>query len=364
MFNPKRLAFGRRRRGWTKKRLADLTGLSTRSITAYEAGEQEPTPETLNLIAKALAFPFEFMFGDDIEEIADTSASFRSLSRMTAGQRDAALSAGALAIRLGRWIEERFQLPDPGVPNFDEYSDPEAAAECVRIEWGLGERSVRNMVHLLELHGVRVFSLAEDCKEVDAFSLWDGSKPYIFLNTKKSAERSRFDAAHELGHLVMHQHGSPMGRAAEDQANAFASAFLMPKTAVIARAPLSPSLRSIMDGKEIWGVSSVAYTYRLHKVGILTDWYYHQLARKLSAMGMRSAERGSQLSIETSQTLKKVFDDLRSSGITKTEIARQLEVYPDELDKLVFGLIMTGVRGGSEDGTPPQTRDHLRLVKS
>jgi Zn-dependent peptidase ImmA (M78 family) len=231
--------------------------------------------------------------------------------------------------------------------------------------WGIGERSIKNVVHLLELHGVRVFSLAEECREVDAFSLWDGGKPYVFLNNRKSVERSRFDAAHELGHLVLHQHGEPNGRTAEDQANAFASAFLMPKTSVIARAPQSPSLRSIMEGKEIWGVSAMAYTYRLHKVKMLSDWYYHQLSRQMSAMGFRSEEKNSRLAPETSQALKKVFDELRSSGITKTDIARQLEVFPEELDKLVFGLVMTGVRGeGDNNGGSSTARDHLRLVKS
>ncbi|MFN7962703.1 MAG: XRE family transcriptional regulator [Thermoanaerobaculia bacterium] len=363
MLNPTRLSLARRRRGLTKKRLAEAVGLSVRSLTAYEAGDQVPSEATLGVIARALMFPVGFFVGEDLEEISDASASFRALSRMTASQRDSALAAGTLARRFGRWIEERYELPEPSVPNLDEFNEPEVVAQHVRLAWGLGERPISNMVHLMELHGVCVFSLVEECREVDAFSLWDGARPYVFLNTQKSAERSRFDAAHELGHLVMHQHGSPTGREAEEQANAFAGAFLMPRAAVIARAPNNPSLRSILEGREIWSVSAVAYAHRLHKVGILSDWYYHEMARKLSAMGMRSEEKGSSLGRESSQSLRRIFDDLRSSGVTRAEVARQLDLYPEELDRLVFGLLMTGIPGDSEGGTPAPTRNHLRLVK-
>ena len=75
---------------------------------------------------------------------------------------------------------------------------------AVRARWDMGFRPIRNMVHLLEAHGVRVFSLAEDAKQVDAYSFWTPSKkPFVFLSMSKSAERSRMDAAHELGHLVI-----------------------------------------------------------------------------------------------------------------------------------------------------------------
>lgn len=363
MFNPRRFSFARRRRGLTKKALADCVNLSSRSIAAYEAGDQAPSAETLEQLARALEFPESFFHGDDIDEFAEESASFRALSRMTAGQREAALAGGALAVRLGSWIEERFSLPQPDIPDFHEASDPEAAAGSVRAVWGLGERPIVNLVHLLEARGVRVFSLVEDCHEVDAFSLWFNGTPYILLNTQKTAERSRFDAAHELGHLVLHRHGNALGRTAEEQANAFAAAFLMPKAATIARAPRSATMRGISDGREVWGVSTVAYAFRLHKVGLLSDWYYHQLMRRLSGMGFKSGEDRPKPR-ETSQILKKVLDDLRSSGTTKAEIASQLEIYPDELDKLIFGLVMTGLRGGGADDRTPPGRDHLKLVPS
>jgi Zn-dependent peptidase ImmA (M78 family) len=361
MFNPKRFAFARRRRGLSKKRLCDLTGASTRAITAYEASERTPSEEVIKQFAQVLNFPPEFFHGDDIDEFTGDSASFRSLSRMTAAQRESALAGGALAVRLGQWTDARFELPETSILDFHEGADPEAAAMSLRTAWGLGEKPAANMIHLLEAHGVRVYSLAEECHEVDAFSLWDGKTPYILLNTGKNAERGRFDAAHELGHLVLHRHGNMTGRSAEEQANAFASAFLMPRTAVIARTPASPSLRTIMEAREIWGVSTVAFAFRLHKIGMLSDWYYHQIMRKLSALGYRSAEKESRPR-ETSQVLRKVFDALRAAGITKSEVARQLEIYPAELDKLIFGLIMTGLRGGGSNEPSPSGRSHLRLV--
>jgi IrrE N-terminal-like domain len=70
-----------------------------------------------------------------------------------------------------------------------------------------------------------------------ALQLFAG-EPFVFLNTLKSGEHSRFDAA-ELGHLVLHRHAAPNGQEAEQDANAFASALLMPSASVRAHAPRS-----------------------------------------------------------------------------------------------------------------------------
>ena len=88
----------------------------------------------------------------------------------------------------------------------------------------------------------------------------------MFLNMQKTAERSRFDAAHELGHLVLHRHGGPSGREAEDQANQFAAEFLMPSADVMAVIPRISKLNQIVQAKTRWGVSVQALTYRLHRL--------------------------------------------------------------------------------------------------
>lgn len=117
MFNPLRLTLARKRRGMKKRELAERIGLTEKSVSNYEAGSQEPESTTLGKLSEALRFPEAFFFGDDPEVPTPDVASFRSLSKMTASQRDSALGAGAVALLLNDWIESRFQLPNPNVPD-------------------------------------------------------------------------------------------------------------------------------------------------------------------------------------------------------------------------------------------------------
>ena len=228
MFNPSRLEFARKRRGLTKKNLASSVGLTPRSISMFENNESAPSDGTLKELAKKLSFPVSFFHQeDDFEMLSEGAVSFRSLSKMSATRKYSALSAGTIAIAFNQWIEQRFDLPKPDLLEFEGDVDPEFAAITLRQHWGIGELSINNLIHLMEAKGIRVFSLAEDTLDVDAFSLWKDSIPYIFLNNKKSAERSRFDAAHELGHLILHKHAVPTGKDVESDADKFGSAFLI-----------------------------------------------------------------------------------------------------------------------------------------
>ena len=362
MFNPSRLALARKRRGWTKRRLAQAAGLTDRSILLFESGELQPGELTLPALADALGFPPSFFTAPDLEEVPQDAASFRALSKMTAAQRNAALAAGSFALGLNDWISERFRLPDPNVPKLGPGVDPETAAEVVRAEWSLGETPIKNMLHLLEAHGVRVFSLAEESREVDAFSFWRASQPFIFLNTQKSAEHSRMDAAHELGHLVLHwHHGAPQGREVEQEAQAFASAFLMPRASVLASAPRFMTLPDVMAYKRRWRVSAMALVYRLHKLGLLSEWQYRSFNVEMSKRGYRTHEPHS-IARETSQVLNKVFNALRKEGVGKDRIADALNIYPRDLDALVFGLAMLPVSGNGESHGPSGRGPTLRVV--
>ena len=190
--------------------------------------------------------------------------------------------------------------------------------------------------------------------------MWKGDKPFIFLNSAKTAERSRHDAAHELGHLVLHRHGGPVGRKAEEEANAFASAFLMPRSSILAHVPRFPNLATLVKLKTNWQVSVAALTYRLHALGILSDWEYRMLYIQISRNGYRTREPNP-VPRETSQILPKIFAALREDGCTRSGVARALAIPQSELEALMFGLTMASIEGGRKSTAP---RSELALVRN
>jgi len=358
--NPTRLTLARKRRGYKKTKLAELSRVDLRSITAFEAGEYAPSDQTMARIAAVLDFPVPFFYGEDLDEPSLDSGSFRSMSKMTAPQRDMALSQAALGLHFMGWIEDRFELPEADLPDLSREPSPEAAAESLRQAWALGALSIRNMVHLLEAKGVRVLSLAVDAREVDAFSMWKGARPFVFLNTYKSTEHTRFDAAHELGHLVLHKHGPPQGREAEKQANAFASAFLMPRGSVLANAPRLPTYSTLVQLKKVWTTSVSAVSYRLHELNVISDWQYRGLCIEVAKRG-RDTEP-EEAPRETSLIFPRVLAALYEEGISRAQIARALSLPSSELEQLLFGLSITGIDGGSQQsrrGSPA----NLKRVK-
>lgn len=353
--NLSRLTFARKRRQLTKKQLAEMAGISSITLTRIDTGVITcPGDDTVSALARALEYPVSFFYMDDIDELDEKEVSFRSLKAMTARQADAAIASGSLGYIFNEWVSGKFNLPAPDLPELRS-EDPGSAAASIRRHWGIGFRPIPNLIKLLESKGVRVFTLTEG-KNVDAFSFWRDSVPFIFLNTAKSAERSRFDAAHELGHLLMHCHGYPESREVEREADSFASHFLMPREDVISHLPASPSIRSLVSSKKRWGVSVVAMARTAKDVGLLTDWHYRELCKQMASAGYRSAEPDP-LPRERSVLWKMVLEELWRDRYTKETIAKQLNLPLDEVDSLLQGVL--GGPDNSAQALPPTA---LRLV--
>jgi len=357
MFTPARLSLARRRRGLTKKALAEAIGVTPHTVLRYESAEIVPSEEIVKKISLMLNFPVAFFFGDEIDEVREEAASFRSMAAMTARERDSALAASSLAFLFNDWVEQRFDLPPVDLQDLSG-ERPDIAARSLRQIWGLGERPIKNMVHLLEAKGMRVFALAENTKTVDAFSFWRNEQPFIFLNLMKTPERSRLDAAHELAHLVLHKHGGPQGRKAEEEANAFASSFLMPSADVIAIAPRVYSLSQVVQLKRRWGVSALALIYRLRKLNAISDWQYRMFNIQATERGFREREENG-IDRERSAVWQKVMTALWKEKITRDHIAVALHIPVFELDYLLFGLASDSSRSAPENG---DSAGGLRLV--
>ena len=359
MFNPSRLTIARKRRGYTGKKLAELAGLTSVHVSRIEKDKAENIEDsTIESIAKALRYPKEFFFGDDIDFPSQEDASFRSLTAMTARERDAALSSGSLAYLVSDWVSENFNLPAIDLIDLSYERRPNIAARTLREHWGLGEKPISNVIKLLESKGVRVFSLAEDTKNVDAFSCWRNGIPYVFLNTYKTTEHSRFDALHELGHLTLHRHGKPQGREAEREANKFASHFLMPSMDLTSRIQFITSLNQLVKSKKRWGVSVSALAYRLHKEGVISDWNYRNFCIQINKRYRKTEPNG--LPRERSVIWEKIFRELWKEGRTKADVAKNLAFPDDELHALTFGLV--DVEAFTSQPDTKNTKPPLRIV--
>ena len=338
MFSASRLSVARKRRQITKKELAEKAGITAVHLTRLESGGAgEPGLETVRAIASALDYPFDFFYERDCDELTAEAVSFRSLSTLSARQRDAALAAGAIAFELHDWIADRFTLPEPLLLDLRD-EEPGAAADALRSHWGIGTKPIEHMVKLLEAKGVRVFALAEQHKNVDAFSCWHNGVPFVFLNTFKSAERSRFDAAHELGHLVLHIHGANGSRDVEREADGFASAFLIHRGDLIGHLQRVHSLSQLLVAKKRWGVSVAALARTAFDADLISDWHYRDLCKQMSMLGYRSKEPDG-LPREKSVLWRMVFEALWKEGVTRASVAKALHVPPEEIEALVGELV-------------------------
>lgn len=350
----------------SKKGVAEAIGVTPNTIHRYETGESSPPDETAEKLAVLLKFPAKFFYGKDVDEPRRDNASFRGMANKSGKVMDAALASGALAFLLDDWIGAEFYRSEVNLLELPQES-PEAAAMMLRQHWQLGDKPIKNMVHLLEANGVRVFSLAENTMAVDAFSLWRDNIPYVFLNRQKSAERSRFDAAHELAHLCLHRHGGALSpyqdSAIEKQANAFAGAFLMPET----------DLKTFCTGQLIgvdhlvrfkrrWRVSAAALNYRANEIGLIPEGRCNSNYVEMSRRGWLKREPDG-IAREQSFVWQEIINDLNGRGITKSKIADFAGVPPAEIEALLFGLAnMMPIDGNG--GNTPRRHVELRLIKS
>lgn len=357
MFNGSRLTFARKFRKFTIRHLADVSAVSLRTISSYEnSTDLNPRDEIVKSLADALSFPESFFHGDELEHIEAEHVSFRALSKMTALDRDQNLCFGELAYTLSKWIDKYFSLPAVDVPMYGNelvYSRAgngktkkettqarliEGLAERLRADWGLGQLPIKNLLNLVESKGVMVFSLPENNSSTDGFSFWRGGRPFILYNQGKTSERSRFDIAHELGHLVLHgDERYDDSKNKEREANTFASAFLMPGRGILGNYPRNAAISSFLPYKQKWNVSLAAFNYRLHSLNLISDWTYRSNCIEISKLGRNSEP--SSMPPEQPQIVYKVLSALKREGKTTQTIADELCMNPKDLDILLFGML-------------------------
>jgi Zn-dependent peptidase ImmA (M78 family) len=352
-FVPARLKMARAIRQMTATSLAAEAGTTPPWVSQSERSKETPSPELIREFARVLNFPVDFFYRP-LEQLPPSDAfHFRATSRLAKKDEDTARALSALALELSDWIEDTYRAPGPAVPELqdligsDDEVAPEQAAEALRGAWGLGVAPIKNLLQLLESKGAKIYSAGGPLQAIDAFSFRHGATPVIFLNVHKSAERLRFDLAHELGHLVMHGgslHVEP-GKEKELAANDFASSFLIPRSDVLGSIRGNLMLEDVLVLKRRWRVSAMALNLRAHRLGVISEWTYGTLAKQLSIAGFRRGEPGSDLRVESSSLLTQVMSDMRARGEGFSDIARVLNVRAQDIQDLMLGIVTFAIQG-------------------
>lgn len=322
--------------------------LTSAAVSQFELGDAVPSAATLKALASALEVEGAFFTSSSADDETHLPAYFRSLRATPARDRKRARNVIQLVHRLAVVLDHHVGLTerdvpviacDPFEPAPDRRIAAEAAAASVRKAWHLPHGPVENVIGALEAHGIVCTRLQFREERVDAFSVNFTDHPVAVLSTDKDKwDRSRFDAAHELGHLVMHDEAAGVPEA-ERQANEFAAAFLMPERDIRRELPNRADWRTLMSLKGEWGVSIAALLMRARTLGVMPETTYVSATKMMSARGWRRHEPVDGRP-EVPTTLAEAFTRAQRQGV-ETDALRQEAAIPadifDDICKLIAG---------------------------
>ncbi|MGD0057859.1 MAG: XRE family transcriptional regulator [Verrucomicrobiia bacterium] len=297
--DPERISQARELAGLSKTKLADLLDVTPAAVAQWESGVKSPTMDNIVALSRSLNFPMPLLLRVIPRELSHkgpvTFRAWNSANTRRANRRAERLAE--LVAEVFLWLEQHISLPSPSLPEISHRADVEMAAIECRRTWKLGDRPILKLGELIESKGIAIARASFADTRFDAFSCIINGRPYVFLGDEKlDRARSRFDAAHELGHLLLHQHLTESDfltadtlNTIEAEANRFASAFLMPEGTFLPDV-MDASLDGFLKLKPRWGVSVQAMIVRSHDLGIITDNQYRELFRQTGLKGWRRAK--------------------------------------------------------------------------
>jgi Zn-dependent peptidase ImmA (M78 family)/DNA-binding XRE family transcriptional regulator len=283
-FIGERLREARQVRGFRSNELAEILDISPQAISSYETGKKTPSPVIADALAEKLNVPPHFFTRPAPPEHGQP-VFYRSMSAATKQARERAEWRLRWLESLARYVSASVEFPAVNLPEFDVSGNPlnlsdqdiEDLAEDARKFWRMSDGPVANMVYLLENQGVIVARDALGNVTLDSLSVFS-DRPYVMIGTDKgTAVRWRYDAAHELGHLLLHRNLNPKSlvkpgdfKLIEGQAHRFAAAFLLPM-APFAEDFFAASLDTLRAIKPRWRVSIAMMIMRARDGNLISD---------------------------------------------------------------------------------------------
>lgn len=303
-FQPERLTQIREARGLSKINLGRLVDRSPSTVTKWENGSHSPDAEVLVLLGQVLNCPTGWFTKPISQKKENNPVFFRTLASTA---KDLCISSERYMEWLQEgslFLQESLDLPAVNIPylEIDDYRaiDDELievmAAKCRKL-WGLGISPVTDLLLTIENAGVICSRFEQGSAVMDGYSQWNETeqRPYIILATDKdNYYRSRFDAAHELGHVVLHRFVKRLDlinfKPIEEQAHKFAACFMLPEESFSVELPPYPTLENFVSLKGRWGMSAQAMIHRAKSLELISPLEYQRLYKSVSARGWRKGE--------------------------------------------------------------------------
>jgi Zn-dependent peptidase ImmA (M78 family)/DNA-binding XRE family transcriptional regulator len=353
-----------------------MVGVSAQSISKYENGHQTPNIEVLYALASKLNMPRAYFFRP-AHDLEVRPVFWRGRLSAPPVMRERA------AVRL-EWIKEivdyigmYFDLRPLNVPNIKINNLEsmgldflEETASAIRSHWGIRPGPMPNVIEKLEVNGILVSRIHVGAEKLDAFSQWSDrfGIPFIVLSRdKSSAVRQRFDALHELAHIVLHANvpqrrlnDRAFYKLLEKQADRLASCLLLPAKEFVEEL-YAPTLDGFLMLKERWGASVGAMIMRCASLDIIDDEAARRMWINYNRRGWRNSEPlDAKMTKEIPCSIRRSFELLISEKVqSPAEIMAALPFPPADLEEMADlepGTLTGAVETRAEPVLKPEFR--------
>lgn len=348
--NPARLKKARISRGYSLADLADRIGVTKQYISQCELGITNAS-SIIYKLSDALNYPISFFckYTKGIE--TESATYFRSRKTTPKKLKEAANEKVELFSEIKEFFENYVNYPELNLPNNielkDEYTteDLENIAINVREYWKLGMGPIDDLISVLQENGIIISKMKVGNDKIDAFSKWVNSTPYVFLSIDKdSAVRSRFDIAHELCHILLHQfvlkediESKEKLNRIEKEADIFAGAFLLPAE-TFGREVFSSSLENLIRLKKRWKVSISCMINRCAGLGLFSDNQVTYLKKQMTYKKYwRKEPLDDTIKCEVPYLYKQIVKLLlENSVISKYDIVEKIAMNGSEIEEYCY----------------------------
>ncbi|EES48125.1 XRE family transcriptional regulator [Clostridium botulinum] len=300
-----RIKQGRILRGLSQEQLGKKVGVTRQAISNCEKDNINLSTTNLLKLSETLDLPLSFFYRIPEEDNSDNIIFFRSKDIPKKTKEQLREEINIFDKEIVKYFEKFVKLPSINLPDLSEilegksynYRKETIMDICKRIRehWGIGNKPIDNLAYLLQVNGFIISRQYINQDKTDAFSQNIDDKKYIFISgNKECAVRSRFDLAHELGHLVLHNNIDKDDfeeKIIEKDADSFASELLYPSEIFLEDIQdYSLGFERFIELKEKWKVSIQLLVRKCKDLKVISDEKYIYFQKRISFNRWRKNE--------------------------------------------------------------------------